>query len=146
MIDASGRNRLANQPDELFAYGSLTFPEVLDVLLGRVPECVPATAPGWRIAALRERPFPVLVPGEGVAEGVLVIGLTSAEWQVVDAFEAPSYELRELDLDIGPGWTYVAGAEADADWGILPSDWVRADFDLHTYLRRCAEWRNTITA
>lgn len=141
MTQATRLDRLAGQPDALFAYGSLTFPEVLEVLLGRVPALTPATARGWRIAALRDRPFPVLVPAEGVASGILVTGLTSAEWRILDAFEAPSYELRVLDLDIGRGWTYVAGPEADAEWGILPDDWSRDAFDLPSYLRRCAAWR-----
>ncbi|TQM79243.1 gamma-glutamyl AIG2-like cyclotransferase [Saccharothrix saharensis] len=143
MIDPTGRGRLASRPDALFAYGSLTFPEVLEVLLDRVPAYTPAAAPGWRIAALRNRPFPVLVPGAGVAAGVLLTDLTSAEWRIVDAFEARSYELRRLDLDIGRGWAYVAGAQADADWGVLAHDWVRDAFDLTPYLRRCSEWRQT---
>jgi gamma-glutamylcyclotransferase (GGCT)/AIG2-like uncharacterized protein YtfP len=144
MTPVTGRDRLASLPDVLFAYGSLTFPEVLEVVLGRVPALVPATASGWRIAALRDRPFPVLVPGDGVARGVLITGLTRTEWQVLDAFEAPSYELRKIDLDIGHGWTYIAGTEADAAWGVLERDWERESFDLPPYLRRCAGWRQTI--
>jgi len=143
VIDPTGRDRLADRPDALFAYGSLTFPEVLEVLLGRVPAAVPATAPGWRIAALRDRPFPVLVPGAGVAVGVLLTDLTSTEWRIVDAFEARSYELREIDLDVGRGGAYVAGARADADWGVLPRDWAREAFDLPSYLQRCSDWRQT---
>jgi gamma-glutamylcyclotransferase (GGCT)/AIG2-like uncharacterized protein YtfP len=145
MTVVTAGNRLTCQPDVLFAYGSLTFPEVLEVLLGRVPALVRATATGWRVAALRDRPFPVLVPAEGAAAGVLLSGLTSAEWRVLDAFEAPSYELRKINLDVGHGWTYVAGAEADADWGILQDDWVRDAFDLPPYLRRCTEWRQRLT-
>lgn len=145
MTGAAAGKRLSRQPDVLFAYGTLTFPEVLEVLLGRVPELVEAKASGWRVAALRDRPFPVLVPAEGVVEGVLVTGLTSAEWQMVDAFEAPSYELRELVLDVGHGWTYIAGVQADADWGVLPHDWHRETFDLAPYLLRCADWRRRHT-
>ncbi|MDX8053967.1 gamma-glutamylcyclotransferase family protein [Lentzea sp. BCCO 10_0798] len=145
MTVATEGNRLSCRPDVLFAYGSLTFPEVLQVLLGRVPELVTAKASGWRIAALRDRPFPVLVPGDGAAEGVLILGLTHDEWRILDAFEAPSYELRELDLDVGRGWTYIAGAQADAEWGILSLDWTRDSFDLPPYLRRCTEWRQRLT-
>ncbi|MGW4215175.1 gamma-glutamylcyclotransferase family protein [Lentzea sp. NPDC004789] len=145
MTDATAVNRLASQPDALFVYGSLTFREVLKILLGRVPELTDAKAPGWRVAALRDRPFPVLVPGAGTAKGVLVSGLTTTEWRILDAFEAPSYELRELALDVGRGWAYVAGARADAEWGVLPRDWERSTFDLCSYLERCAEWRQRLS-
>jgi Gamma-glutamyl cyclotransferase, AIG2-like len=53
----------AGPPGALFAYGTLTFTDVLVALLGRVPAHAPASAPGWRVAALHGRLYPVLVPG-----------------------------------------------------------------------------------
>lgn len=144
MTEATAANRLASEPDALFAYGSLMFRKVLKIILGRVPALTAAKAPGWRAAALRDRPFPTLVPGEGTTEGILMTGLTPAEWRILDAFEGSFYELRRLELDVGHGWTYVAGPQADAEWGILPHNWDRNTFDLHSYLPRCAEWRQRL--
>ena len=52
----SGRtDRLSVAPEALFVYGSLLIPEVLQALLGRVPD---RTAGGWRVAALAGRRYP----------------------------------------------------------------------------------------
>lgn len=136
--------RLAVQPDALFAYGTLTFPEVLKVVLGRVPACLPVTATGWRVAALRDRPFPVLVRGRETVNGVLVSELTMSDWSLIDAFEAPAYDLVPIALDgADNAWTYVIGGPA-SDWAVLPEMWDREGFragQLDTYLQRCAMWR-----
>jgi gamma-glutamylcyclotransferase (GGCT)/AIG2-like uncharacterized protein YtfP len=126
---------------DLFVYGSLLFPEVMRVLIGRVPATTPAALAGWRIAALPGRVYPALVPAEALAKGQLVIDLTPKEWQTLDAFEDPVYDLRRLTLTDGrDAWAYVCPDHTDAS----PHDW-----DIHTferdhltdYLKRCASWR-----
>lgn len=143
----SGRkDRLSADPEALFVYGSLQFPEVLQALLGRVPDRTPATAKGWRVAALPDRVYPGLVRGEGIANGLLITGLTRDEWRIIDAFEDEVYELRRLDLtDDQHGWTYVCDDETAA----TPEDWSAEHFTtrhLATYIERCATWRQRYCA
>ena len=58
------------EPDALFVYGTLMFPEVLEVLLGRTPEMAPAALDGWRAAALADRVYPGLVAAtRGLPDG-----------------------------------------------------------------------------
>ncbi|MGY1435635.1 gamma-glutamylcyclotransferase family protein [Streptomyces reniochalinae] len=88
--------------DALFVYGTLRFRRILTALLGQVPPAAGATASGWRTAALRNRPYPGLVPAPGrTAHGLLLTGLTAHEWRVLDDFEDDAYELRTLVLDRG---------------------------------------------
>jgi gamma-glutamylcyclotransferase (GGCT)/AIG2-like uncharacterized protein YtfP len=133
-------------PEALFVYGSLQFPEVLFTLIDRIPDHEPAAAHGWRVAALPERPYPGLVPGTGTATGYLLTGLTPEEWQVLDAFEDPVYELKRLDLIDGRhGWAYVCNPGAPVE----PHDWSAEDFQtqhLPTYIDRCAAWRRRYEA
>jgi gamma-glutamylcyclotransferase (GGCT)/AIG2-like uncharacterized protein YtfP len=86
------RARLIAQRGLLFVYGTLQFPDVLRVLLGRVPPAQPATATGWRAAALAGRSYPGLVAGTGTGtgtvSGLVLAGLASAEVQTLDAFES----------------------------------------------------------
>ncbi|MFH8371610.1 GNAT family N-acetyltransferase [Streptomyces sp. NPDC018031] len=107
-------------PGELFAYGSLQFPEVLRPLLGRVPESRPAALPGWRAAELADRLYPGLVPAAGdSAPGRLLTGLTVRERELLDAFEDDEYHLRRLPLAGGrAAWTYVwrCGDVRDGTW------------------------------
>jgi gamma-glutamylcyclotransferase (GGCT)/AIG2-like uncharacterized protein YtfP len=128
-------------PADLFAYGTLRFSEVLEALLGRVPEHSPAIAPGWRVAALDGRVYPVLVPGEGGAGGILISGLTAEEWRIIDAYEDDFYALERLTLVDGrPAWAYLTRDATAA----LPADWSAGDFTawhLGAFADECRAWR-----
>jgi gamma-glutamylcyclotransferase (GGCT)/AIG2-like uncharacterized protein YtfP len=128
-------------PEALFVYGSLQFPEVLFALIDRVPDHEPAAADGWRVATLPERVYPALVSGQTTAHGFLLSGLTSEEWRLLDAFEDPVYELTRVDLTDGRhGWAYVCTTEAE----VGADDWSVEEFETHhlpAYVERCAAWR-----
>ncbi|GAA1610983.1 hypothetical protein GCM10009764_38540 [Nocardia ninae] len=125
----------------LFVYGTLQFPEVLEVLIGRVPRLQPATAPGWRVATLTDRLYPGLVPApNGLAHGTVLSGLTAAEWEILDAFEDPEYDLRTIRLadSTAPVWTYIwTSTVAQDDWHPQPF----ATTHLTQFAAHCLEWR-----
>jgi gamma-glutamylcyclotransferase (GGCT)/AIG2-like uncharacterized protein YtfP len=135
-------------PAPLFVYGSLCFPDVLRALIDRVPPSEPATARGWRAAALRDRVYPALVPAEDKsADGLLLAELTRDEWRLLDAFEDDVYDLALLQLnDDRAGWAYVATADEDP---ALPHEWDPTTFEqtaLPGYLERCRQWRGRYDA
>ena len=124
----------------LFVYGTLTVDEVLMALLGRMPASRPEAAAGWRAAALRDLPYPGLVPADGVVRGRLLTDLTPAERALLDAFEGPWYERQPLAL--ADGTAAIAYAWIDAPTA-LEEDWDGARFrrdELPAYLQRCAAW------
>ncbi|NQE93259.1 gamma-glutamylcyclotransferase [Nocardia terpenica] len=138
---ATPGGRLAAVTDSLFVYGTLQFGPVLDELLGRVPDFEVAVARDWRVAVLPRRLYPGLVPQPGRLAGGLVLGgLTAAEWDVIDAFEDDEYELHPIRL-IGrddPVPAYVWTAE------VTRNDWIAETFatdHLERYVARCARWR-----
>ncbi|SDC27352.1 gamma-glutamylcyclotransferase family protein [Actinokineospora iranica] len=138
----SGRlGQLSEDQEPLFVYGSLRFPEVLLALLDRVPANAPAQAQGWRVAALADYVYPALVPAPGTANGILLLGLTTQEWHVLDAFENEIYQLHCLSLDNNrSGWAYVCHSFV----GVLPQDWDAkhfAEHELDSYVERCRIWR-----
>src|SRR5712671_5682844 len=92
------RDRLSVDPDALFVYGTLLFPEVLRALLDRLPNRVPASAPGWRVVALPGRVYPGLVRDTETATGLVLTDLGAHEWQILDTFEDELYDLRCLSL------------------------------------------------
>ncbi|MEU7629258.1 gamma-glutamylcyclotransferase family protein [Nocardia sp. NPDC049220] len=125
----------------LFAYGTLQFPEVLEVLLGRVPLLEVAELPGWRAAILPRRVYPGLVVADGgLARGCVLGDLTAAEWAILDAFEDDEYDLRQVRVAgwSEPVWTYVWTAGTD------PGDWHRDRFaadHLVRFAARSVRWR-----
>lgn len=131
-------NRLVDSPTALFVYGTLQFEAVLAGLIGRVPEYQPATAPGWRAAALAGRVYPGLVSAPGAeAPGLLLTGMSEREWRVLDTFEDDRYEFRRLDLICGSdAWAYVW-----PDKEVQAEDWDTKEFEdrhLQAYAARCA--------
>ncbi|MGH3773742.1 MAG: gamma-glutamylcyclotransferase family protein [Pseudonocardiaceae bacterium] len=123
----------------LFTYGTLLFPEVLHALLDRAPQSQPASADGWRVAALENRSYPGLVvtPGE-IAHGRLLLGLSDDEWLLLDDFEDHRYELRRIALlDGRDSLTYAWVNDAEA----CPNTWDAQSFALTylpAYVERCA--------
>ncbi|GAA3764696.1 gamma-glutamylcyclotransferase family protein [Salinactinospora qingdaonensis] len=136
------RGEATPEPNALFVYGTLLFPEVLHALIGRKPESVMASAPGWRAAVLYGRPYPGLVPADGAVTGRLLMGLEPEEWRVLDAFEGEEYEPRRIELADGrPGWVYVW---LDPE-SVATEDWSAEQFaarHLADYVDNCAAWRD----
>src|SRR4029450_4584705 len=129
---------LPPDPGALFAYGTLRFHEVLRELLGRVPELTEGTLADWRGApatgpapprlvraprgagpggatALTDRTYPGLIRAPGAtASGVLITGLTDAEWQLLDRYEDDDYGIEQLTLtDQRNAVTYVWRNESE---------------------------------
>ncbi|MCX4094893.1 gamma-glutamylcyclotransferase family protein [Nocardia sp. alder85J] len=141
--------------DELFAYGTLQFAPVLEALLGRVPPLRLGVTKGWRVAALPDRVYPGLIPdSERIAVGIVVAGLTRAEWEILDRFEDAEYDLRPIRLvrpaaapgthraDPGSGAAVVAAYVWTA--AVTADDWypeVFARQRLAEYAQRCERWR-----
>lgn len=128
---------------DLFVYGTLLFPEVLAALLDRVPAREPATATGWRVAALPGRIYPGLVPDRhGVANGLVINGLSPPECRLLDAYETRDNQLTVVGLTDGRSCpSYVWCAE------VLPHDWNPHGFEtdhLADWVEHCAHWRATL--
>ncbi|MFJ5045596.1 gamma-glutamylcyclotransferase family protein [Streptomyces sp. NPDC088719] len=136
---SAGRgDRLGPDAAALFAYGTLEFDGVLEARVGRVPQRVSASAPGWRAAALGGRVYPGLVAAPGsVVAGVPFTDLSRREWTILDAFEDDRYDLREVTLTSGErGLAYVW-----PDGEVLEGDWDAEQFrarHLGEYAARCA--------
>jgi gamma-glutamylcyclotransferase (GGCT)/AIG2-like uncharacterized protein YtfP len=133
------RDRLSQGPNVLFCYGTLQFDDVLKALLGRIPERAPASAPGYRAAALEGRVYPGLVVRAfgGAAPGVVLTDLSNEEWRILDAFEDERYDLKEVTLSTGArGWAYIwPGGDVRVE------DWDAEKFaaqHLSAYAARCA--------
>lgn len=130
-------------PEALFVYGTLQFPEVLAALIGRVPDHEAAAAEGWRSAPLQGRPYPGLVPDQCTARGHQLAGLTAEERHLLDAFEGPMYALKQLDLlDGRRAWAYVWN---DTTTAIKPGHWSPERFQqqhLPAYVEYCTAWRH----
>ena len=79
----------------VFVYGTLCDPELRAAVLGRVlapPQVAAAVVPGHCAVLWPGRTYPGLVrrPG-GIAEGLLLLGLSAADVERLDVYEGPEY-------------------------------------------------------
>lgn len=80
----------------LFVYGTLLFPEILRLLLGRLPGSSEAVLPGYHRFSIHDgadiRPYPAVFPQPASeVQGLLLHGLSPAEHAVLDAYEEEDY-------------------------------------------------------
>lgn len=140
----TGADRLAALPTTsvgLFVYGTLTFPDVLRALLGRVPQSEEASVEGWRALTAPNRSYPVLVSGRGQTRGLVLLNVRPEEWRIIDAYEDSIYQLRTLELR--PARHQAVAYICPADQTVATSPWDRDHFaaeDLETYVEQCRRW------
>ena len=81
----------------LFAYGTLQFPVIIEVVIGRVPAMIAATASDHEVRHIPGVQYPglVSVPG-GSASGVLIGDLSEMEWSLLDEYEDAFYSLDDI--------------------------------------------------
>jgi gamma-glutamylcyclotransferase (GGCT)/AIG2-like uncharacterized protein YtfP len=79
--------------NNLFVYGTLMAPEVVETLLGRLPPNQPATLQGYRRHPVLQQVYPGLVEAsnDNCVRGILFCDLQPSDWQRLDRFEDKEY-------------------------------------------------------
>lgn len=92
----------------LFAYGTLMWPEVLEAVMGRRMAGEKVTLAGYKRLRVKGQHYPVMLesPDDSV-NGVLYNGLTEEEFHCLDAFEGVEYDRTEVALGEGTAFAYV---------------------------------------
>jgi len=101
---------------QLYAYGTLQLPEVLEQVIGRRVESRHAVLDGYACYRLRNRVYPGIVERSGErVTGVVYSGIDAHEIEQLDAYEGSFYERRTLTLRADGGQIealgYVLGSE-----------------------------------
>ena len=131
----------------VFVYGTLMAPQVLKVLIGRVPEMLgPAILSNYRRHPVKEQVFPGMIPcsdGSSTA-GLLLQNLSEDEIKVLDWFEGDEYVRRDVkvwcDVSTHNTMSYIwSNPVAELD---LAHEWDYQDFldnKLSWYLKTTVE-------
>ena len=100
-------------PISLFTFGSLTLPEVMKAVTGRIFPSQPAWVPGYRAMLLRGECFPGLADvDEGRAHGVVYHQVDSESLELLDRFEGDYYRRVRCFIMVSKdqavqGWVYL---------------------------------------
>jgi gamma-glutamylcyclotransferase (GGCT)/AIG2-like uncharacterized protein YtfP len=94
--------------NSVFVYGTLMAPEVLKVLIGRIPECSrSALLLNYRRHPVKDYVFPAVIPCESgtMTEGILLHDLSKTEMKVLDCFEGEEYFRADVTVTTSEGET-----------------------------------------
>ncbi|CAF2030925.1 hypothetical protein YC2023_087892 [Brassica napus] len=120
---------------DLFVYGSLQDPHVVNVLLNRVPDHSSAVLSGFHRFKIKNRLYPTILPDStGKVTGKVLKGITDDERKLLDDFEDVEYDRKAVEvvltdtsekLQVG---TYVWRNKVDPD---LYGEWDFEEWKLH---------------
>lgn len=75
----------------LFVYGSLMYDPVWNrVARGRY-DSLKCSINGWKRLGVKDADYPALVPGKGTVEGVVRLGVSKTDMEMLDLFEGEQY-------------------------------------------------------
>lgn len=102
----------------LFAYGTLMFPEVWDRVVGGRYRQAAATVRGVRVYRAAGKLYPVMMAGaaEDVARGIVIYDLSAEALAALDEYEASFYERVEVTAVLADG-----SGEVSAQTYLLPA-------------------------
>jgi gamma-glutamylcyclotransferase (GGCT)/AIG2-like uncharacterized protein YtfP len=89
----------------VFTYGSLMFPEVWKIVVGREFETVKGTLASHSIFRVRDATFPGIIAAssECVVQGLVYLNVDAASVERLDRFEDDFYERRSLPIECRDG-------------------------------------------
>lgn len=77
----------------VFVYGTLMYPQVLESIINRVPRHSKAVVQGYRRYAIQGQVFPGVIPSsqDSSVQGLVLFELTPSEMDIFDEFEGDEY-------------------------------------------------------
>ena len=96
----------------LFTYGTLTFPEVMEAILGYRPEMLQAELVGYMRSSLKDRYYPGIIPARSSScTGVVYFHLDEWSLNELDEFEGDEYDRQTVTVQtlgsVVEAYTYV---------------------------------------
>lgn len=95
----------------VFTYGSLMFPEVWRIVVGREFLTVEGEVDGFSIFRVRDAPYPGIIANSGsVVRGLVYIDVDPASIARLDKFEGDFYQRQTLLIECSDGQRRAADA------------------------------------
>ena len=133
-----------------FVYGSLMAPEVLQALLGRVPDRTEATVRGYQRQSIKGRVYPALIrcaDTDARVRGELIRGMSRREIAVLDWFEDEAYVPTRVEVETDAGATETVTCYLWDDSTLLEGEWSFERFlasHLAGYVELCEAFREDV--
>ena len=89
----------------LFAYGTLIYPQIWQQVVGRDFRRLPGVLTGFEVYRAKGELFPVMIAGDSAAEvrGIVYCGLDAPSVARIDQYESGFYERRTVTVQLDQG-------------------------------------------
>lgn len=117
----------------VFTYGSLMFPEVWQIVVGREFESVEGFVTGYSVFRVRRGAYPGLIatPAQEVVRGLVYLDVDAASIARLDRFEGRFYERHSLAVACSDGRRRTADAYVVPERnrrGLTAEPWTASEF------------------
>ncbi|WIA33423.1 hypothetical protein OEZ86_006556 [Tetradesmus obliquus] len=126
-----------------FVYGTLMAPEVLKLLIKRVPESRAATLKGYARYRVKGQVFPAIIPStsESKVKGMVLMELSRSELHILDVYESEEYYRATVEPELEDGSTSPADVYVwkDEHKHLLDGEWIYEEWrqlHLHRWVER----------
>eukprot|EP00882_Tetradesmus_deserticola_P009645 GHRQ01010183.1.p1 GENE.GHRQ01010183.1~~GHRQ01010183.1.p1 ORF type:complete len:164 (+),score=28.61 GHRQ01010183.1:245-736(+) len=126
-----------------FVYGTLMAPEVLQLLIKRVPKSRAATLNGYARYRVKEQVFPAIIPAKSSSKvtGMVLMELSRSELDILDVYESEEYYRAAVEPEVEDGtkvpadvyiWKDEHKHKLDGEWSY--DEW--RQLHLHRWVER----------
>ncbi|CAB9501483.1 AIG2-like protein [Seminavis robusta] len=132
-------------PNSVFVYGSLLSPQVVEVLLGRIPKSIPAPCRlyGYSRHPVKDQVYPAIIPASSTStslvDGMIWCDLSDREKSLLDWFEDDEYQRTSVVVETSKELHYYT---TDAYiWGNPLSELdLERDWSFENFCQQHLEW------
>lgn len=117
----------------VFTYGSLMFPEIWRIVVGRSFDAMEGSVTGYAVFRVRRGAYPGMVatPEKRVVRGLVYLNVDNAAIARLDRFEGDFYERRSVLVECGDSRQRMADAYVVPERcrrGLTKDPWTAAEF------------------
>lgn len=138
-----------SRPVSIFTFGSLTLPEVMEAVTGRVFPTQSGWVPGYRAMMLKGECFPGLADvDEGRTAGIVYHNVDPDSLELLDRFEGSYYRRVRCFIMVSPkkaiqGWVYLMQRQYEDLLTETPWDLDEfRKFHYDQFLKVCRDFRS----
>ena len=118
---------------DLFVYGTLCFPEIVEKLTGKTFQSEQAILKGFHRRRVKNADYPAIVKNDySEVKGILLHDIDDLSFQIINFYEGDDYCCKTLVISINGGFVNAKVFIWDSDYNMLG----HVDWDSNEFLKK----------
>ena len=121
---------------DLFVYGTLCFPEIVEKLTGKTFQSEQAILKGFHRRRVKNADYPAIVKNDNSeVKGILFHDVDDLSFQIINFYEGDDYRCKTLGININDGFVNAKVFIWDSDYNRLD----HVDWDSNKFFKKSLE-------